>query len=301
MIFRPFRRRFYPAIPLFSRLCSGSCFFADHAAQSPTPQASAATELQSRLQAASAAQQAGDPDAIAAANKRVIALGLKEMGDLRNLVGAYPAAIELYKRSLELEPTDGTRYSLALAYFRASRPDEGLKESEILVKADPKNAVYWNLQGKLWMLKKDYRQAVDSLSKSLDLQPDMEVAYSMATALLQLHEKDKAATVFTQMERVVGKQGRGPRHGWTRVRTGWLSRRCRGRVQEGHCAERERIARPLLSGIVLPDEEWLGGDAAVAHRSFWLRSSRIPPTFSATTSWGISPRMRRTMRSRIAT
>ena len=103
-------------------------------AQSPTPQVTAATELQSRLQAASAAQQAGDPDAIAAANKRVIALGLKEMGDLRNLVGAYPAAIELYKRSLELEPTEENRYSLALAYFRAPRPDEGLKESEILVK-----------------------------------------------------------------------------------------------------------------------------------------------------------------------
>jgi len=169
-------------------------------AQSPTAQASAATELQSRLQAASAAQQAGDPEAIAVANKRVIALGLKEMGDLRNLVGVYPAAIELYKRSVELEPTEDTRYSLAFAYFRASRPDEGLKQSEILVKADPKNAVYWNLQGKLWILKKDYRQAVDSLSKSLSLQPDMEVAYSMATALLQLHEKQKAAAIFTQME-----------------------------------------------------------------------------------------------------
>ena len=200
MIFRPFRRGFYPAylyLVVFALILAS---LQTTLAQSPTPQASAATELQSRLQAASAAQQAGDPDAIAAANKRVIALGLKEMGDLRNLVGAYPAAIELYKRSLELEPTDGTRYSLAFACFGASRPDEGLKESEILVKADPKNAVYWNLQGKLWILKKDYRQAVDSLSKSLDLQPDMEVAYSMATALLQLHEKDKAATIFTQME-----------------------------------------------------------------------------------------------------
>ncbi len=172
----------------------------------PLPQASAATELQSRLQAASAAQQAGDPESIAAANKRVISLGLKEMADFRNLVGAYPAAIELYKRSLELEPTDETRYSLALAYFRASRPDEGLKESEILLKADPKNAVYWNLQGKLWILKKDYRNAVDSLSKSLDLQPDMEVAYSMATALLELHEKDKAATIFAQMEESSAKK-----------------------------------------------------------------------------------------------
>lgn len=200
MIFRPVRRRLYPAYPCSAAFLLVITSALAVLAQSPTAQASAATELQSRLQAASAAQQAGDPEAIAVANKRVIALGLKEMGDLRNLVGAYPAAIELYKRSVELEPTEDTRYSLAFAYFRASRPDEGLKQSEILVKADPKNAVYWNLQGKLWILKKDYRQAVDSLSKSLSLQPDMEVAYSMATALLQLHEKQKAAAIFTQME-----------------------------------------------------------------------------------------------------
>jgi tetratricopeptide (TPR) repeat protein len=200
VIFRPVRRRLYPAYPCSAAFLLVITSALAVLAQSPTAQASAATELQSRLQAASAAQQAGDPEAIAVANKRVIALGLKEMGDLRNLVGAYPAAIELYKRSVELEPTEDTRYSLAFAYFRASRPDEGLKQSEILVKADPKNAVYWNLQGKLWILKKDYRQAVDSLSKSLSLQPDMEVAYSMATALLQLHEKQKAAAIFTQME-----------------------------------------------------------------------------------------------------
>ena len=220
VIFRPFRRRFYPIyLCLAAFLLAVASLLAT--AQSPTPQVTAATELQSRLQAASAAQQAGDPDAIAAANKRVIALGLKEMGDLRNLVGAYPAAIELYKRSLELEPTDGNRYSLALAYFRAPRPDEGLKESEILVKADPKNAVYWNLQGKLWILKKDYRQAVDSLSRSLNLQPDMEVAYSMATALLQLHEKDKAATSLRRWK--IRRQ--------TRLRsTSWLDERTNGLV-----------------------------------------------------------------------
>lgn len=199
VIFRLFRLRIYP-------LCLYSAAFflvvspLASLGQSPAPQSTEAAELQSRLQTASTAQQAGDPEAIAAANKRVIALGLKEMADLRNLVGAYPVAIELYRRSLDLEPSVETRYSLALAYFRASRPDEGLKQSEILLKADPKNAVYWNLQGKLWILKKDYRQAVDSLSKSLEWQTDMEVAYSMATALLQLHEKEKAARIFTEME-----------------------------------------------------------------------------------------------------
>jgi tetratricopeptide (TPR) repeat protein len=177
------------------------------AAAQSTSQSTVAAELQSRLQAASAAQQAGDPEAIAAANKRVAALGLKEMADLRAMVGAYPVAIELYKRSLDLEPSTDSRYALALAYFRAGRPDEGLKENEALLKADPKNATYWNLQGKLWILKKDYRQAIDSLGKSLELQSDMEVAYSLASALLQLHEKEKAAGLFAEMEESAANKG----------------------------------------------------------------------------------------------
>jgi tetratricopeptide (TPR) repeat protein len=169
-------------------------------AQSDAAQGSPAQELQSRLQAAASAQQSGDPEAIATASKRLIAFSLREMAELRTLESAYPVAIELYKRSLELEPTPETHYALAFAYFRASRPDEGLKECDALVKSDPKNAIYWNLQGKLWMVKKDYRQAVTSLGKSLELQSDMEVAYTMASAMLQLKEKDKAAALFTAME-----------------------------------------------------------------------------------------------------
>ncbi len=122
------------------------------------------------------------------------------MAELRTLESAYPVAIELYKRSLELEPTPETRYALAFAYFRATQPDEGLKQCDALLKSDPKNAIYWNLQGKLWMVKKDYRQAAASLGKSLELQSDMEVAYTAASALLQLKEKEKAAALFTDME-----------------------------------------------------------------------------------------------------
>ena len=199
MLYRPFRFRFLPlylflaSVPIVSPAVS--------LAQSEAAQSSpAAQELQSRLQAANAAQQSGDPETIATANKRLIALSLAEMAELRTLESAYSVAIELYKRSLALESTPENHYALALAYFRAVQPDEGLKQCDELLKSDPKNATYWNLQGKLWMLKKDYRQAATSLSKSLELQSDMEVAYTAASALLQLKEKEKAAALFTYME-----------------------------------------------------------------------------------------------------
>ena len=199
MLYRPFRFRFLPlylflaSVPIVSPAVS--------LAQSEAAQSSpAAQELQSCLQAANAAQQSGDPETIATANKRLIALSLAEMAELRTLESAYSVAIELYKRSLALESTPENHYALALAYFRAVQPDEGLKQCDELLKSDPKNATYWNLQGKLWMLKKDYRQAATSLSKSLELQSDMEVAYTAASALLQLKEKEKAAALFTYME-----------------------------------------------------------------------------------------------------
>ena len=205
MICRPFRLDFWQILLTSAVLLPALAPLAAVAQSSPA--STVAAELQSRLQAASAAQQSGDPESIASANKRVAALGLKEMGDLRSMVGASPLAIELYRRSLDLEASTDTRYALALAYFRAGRPDEGLKESEVLLHEDPKNATYWNLQGKFWMLKKDYRQAADALSKSLDLQSDMEVAYSLASAMLQLHQKEKAAGLFAQMEESAANKG----------------------------------------------------------------------------------------------
>lgn len=161
----------------------------------------AAAELQSRLQAVAAAQQGGDPEAIAAANKKLIAFGLKEMADLRSMQEAYPYAIALYQRALQLEPDAGTEYSLVFAYFRTGNPDEGLQLCDALLKTDPKNAVYWNLQGKLQLMKKDYKNAIDSLQKSLELQSDPEVEYTLGSTLLHLKDKEKAAAVFQEMEK----------------------------------------------------------------------------------------------------
>ena len=156
-------------------------------------------ELRVRLVAAAEAQQSGDPVAVADANRRVIALATRQMCDLRTNERQLTVAAELCRRSLALEESPETRLQLAILYTQAGHPDAALKETASVVAADQKNAAAWNLTGKLWMMKKDYRQAADALDKSLALQSDMEVAYTMATALLQLKEKTKAAAVFQKM------------------------------------------------------------------------------------------------------
>jgi tetratricopeptide (TPR) repeat protein len=167
-------------------------------------------DLRTRLEAAAAAQQSGDASAVADANRRVLALALREMADLRTSLGLVPAAVELDKRSLDFEDSAETRFSLAIAYTRAGQSDDALQQVEKVLAADSSNAAAWNLQGKLWMMKKDFPKAADSLARSLAFQNDPEVAYTMATALLKTNQVEKAAAVFSQLQAASG--GRAESH-----------------------------------------------------------------------------------------
>jgi tetratricopeptide (TPR) repeat protein len=167
----------------------------------PTPQGD---ELRSRLAAAGVAQQSGDAAAVAEANRRVVALALRQMAELRSSEGQVAVAAELCRRSLALEDSPETRLRLAIVYTQASQTDDALREVAKVSAANPQSAAPWNLAGKLWMMKKDYRKAADALDKSLARQPDMEVAYTMATALLKLKENQKAAAVFQKMYEASG-------------------------------------------------------------------------------------------------
>jgi tetratricopeptide (TPR) repeat protein len=159
-----------------------------------------AKELQSRMLAVERARQSGDPDQITQTSGRVVSIALSEMADLRSLEGALPTAAVLHKRALEFEDVPSTRLRLAVVCTRAGAIDEALQQTEVILSANPDNAAAWNLEGKLWMMKKEYRRAADSLERSLSLQSDLEVAYTLATARLNLREKEQAAAVFKKME-----------------------------------------------------------------------------------------------------
>jgi tetratricopeptide (TPR) repeat protein len=178
-------------------------------AQAPNPpksalDASAMEDLPARLQAVEAAQRASDVAKIADANRNLLAVALRAMGELKLAEGDNTQAIDLYTRSLEFENTVAARIALALAYMRAQRIDDALAEVGPITQSDPKNADAWNLQGKLLMDKKQYRQAADSLTHSLELDNNAMVAFALATAYLNQHETGKAATLFHQINDATG-------------------------------------------------------------------------------------------------
>lgn len=157
------------------------------------------TELQSRVQALESAKQAGDPAVITPASRSVLAAALAEMGEMELMQASAPAAIQAYRRSVDFENSLATRVDLALAYLQALRLDEALSVVTDVLVADPENARACYVQGKVWMAKKRYDNAVTSFSRVLSLQDDPAASYLLGAAFLQLKQTEKAKEVFRRL------------------------------------------------------------------------------------------------------
>jgi tetratricopeptide (TPR) repeat protein len=190
-------------------------------AQSASPQApptkskdkpvnAADSELRKRLEAAEAVRRSGDPAGVAQANNRLIALALREMGQLRLYEAAYAQAIELYRRSIDFEEVPDTRVDLAIAELQASQLDEAIAESHKALQADSSNARAFGVLGRAWIRKQEYAKAAEALTQSVRLNPDVETFYSLVICLLQTKDakdKERATAVFDQMVQTTGDSG----------------------------------------------------------------------------------------------
>ncbi|HEX8892508.1 MAG TPA: tetratricopeptide repeat protein [Terriglobales bacterium] len=165
---------------------------------------SAMEDLPARIEAASTAQQTGDPTKIASANRNLIATTLRALAEIKLAEGNNNQAVDLYKQSLEYEDTPNAHIALSLVSMRAQRTDEALAEIGPVLKADPRNADAWDVQGKLYMDKKAWREAAESFNRSLELQSNVIVAYALATAYLNQGDKAKAEIIFKQLTDATG-------------------------------------------------------------------------------------------------
>jgi tetratricopeptide (TPR) repeat protein len=176
----------------------------------PSGTAPAADDLQNRLKAAAAARDSRDPGDVARANFPVLALAFRKLGNIRVAETAFPQAAELYRRSLVWEDAAETHVGLAIAALYANRPDDSLVEASKALLLEPNSARAFNIQGKAWMKKRDYRKAVESLQRAVELQPDFEPAYALGTSLLSLKDPEsmkKAAQVFDSIVASMGDSG----------------------------------------------------------------------------------------------
>jgi tetratricopeptide (TPR) repeat protein len=198
----------FPASPLSGSAPSPRALH-EPAAKS-SQEARPADELQTRLASAATARDGGDPAAVARANFPLLALALRRLGYIRLNEGVFPQAGDLFQRSLSWEDAAETHVGLASYFLYSNRPDDSLVEASKALLLDPGNARAFNVQGKAWMKKRDYRKAVESLKRVLEIQPEFEPAYALGVSLLALKDpesKKKAAEVFDSIITSVGDSG----------------------------------------------------------------------------------------------
>jgi tetratricopeptide (TPR) repeat protein len=185
-------------------------------AQKAVPKASARTvneagaELQKRLQQVQAAKASGDPAKVAHASEEVIALALRELGQVRLLESAYGQAAELYGQSLDFENIPDTRVDLAIAHLQAGLADKAIAESEQALLDDPNNVRAFQVLGHAWAVKNDYIRASHALGRAAELAPTIDNLYALA--IYQLAAKDPASRkaveqTFAQMIKLSGDSG----------------------------------------------------------------------------------------------
>ncbi len=180
------------------------------AAKSEKRVSPAEAELAKRVEAANTARSSGDPAAVAVASQQLIALALREMGQLRLLESAYPQAIELYRNSLQFEDIPGTRVDLAVADLQANRLDDAITAADQALSVDPNNVRALTVRGRALMGKRDYAKAASSLTEAAQISPDIESLYTLGICLLATkdpQDKQHAAEVFQHMIAMAGDSG----------------------------------------------------------------------------------------------
>lgn len=178
------------------------------------PISQAEAELSKRIAAAQAARDSGDALTVAEANRRLIALALRELGQLRLLESAYPQAIELYRRALgmesEFEDQAATRVDLAIAELQSDRTDDSIADVGKALQVNSKDVRAFIILGRARAKKQEYTQAAEAFAHAAQLAPDAETLYSLGICRLQSTDakgKEGVAEVFQQMKRLVGESG----------------------------------------------------------------------------------------------
>ncbi|MDP9038327.1 MAG: tetratricopeptide repeat protein [Acidobacteriota bacterium] len=168
------------------------------------PQPAAARELAVLLAAQQKALDSGDARGIEAATRPLAANLLRQMSQWRLVEGDAADAVALARRSLALVPLAETRLEVASMLIRMGHPKEAAEEAASVLASDPRSAAAWAIRGSALRASGDDRGAVEAFNHSLAIQPEMNVAYALASSLLAMHELAKAQTIFSQILKASG-------------------------------------------------------------------------------------------------
>ena len=195
----------YGGLALSALLLIGVLVFAQAPPPQPPTSPNLDEQLQTRLEFQRAAKQADDAERIEIESRVCAALALRLLGNIEIDKFNWSTAIEHYSESLAiLDSVDG-RFDLALAYMKGQKFSEAEKEAQLLVEHQPDDYRGWTLLSRIALAQGHDEKAVEALSHSLQLHPDLRTAYTLGETFLRLKEKDRADEVFRNILRSAGE------------------------------------------------------------------------------------------------
>jgi tetratricopeptide (TPR) repeat protein len=158
------------------------------------------------FEAAQTYQLAADFDHAQSEYRQGISIALDRVGNLKVSNGEYAAGVELLQRAAATDPKNlDAAIDLGIAQFRQGEYDKAKVTAVAVLKADPTNFRGHNLLGKIHFMESNFQAAADELQSAFTVNPDFDIAYSLALASLQLKKLTQATVLFDEMRASLGK------------------------------------------------------------------------------------------------
>jgi tetratricopeptide (TPR) repeat protein len=174
-------------------------------AQGAQSTASSSAPLQSYFDAAQSFQQSGDYAQAALQFQLFIVNALDRLAITRSSIGDYTRASALFNEALAIAPNNrNLQLDDAEAALAAKDLPRARSLAQGVVSADPANAAAHQTLGRILLQAGENDAAQVELEKAVAIDPDFTNGYALAAAYLKLRQKEKAATIFDEMEQSLG-------------------------------------------------------------------------------------------------
>src|SRR5260370_40148953 len=150
--------------------------------------------------AAQTYQIAGDFGRAAAEYRRGISIALQRLGNLKFANGDSGVGLETLKKAVHTDAGNiDAQIDLGIAYFRGGDYNSAKECVQGVLKSEGDNFRAHNLLGKIDFMQGNFESAANELQAALTINPDFDVAYSLALADLQLKKLPQATVLFDEM------------------------------------------------------------------------------------------------------
>src|SRR6266567_2434583 len=156
---------------------------------------------QQHFDSAQTYQLAGDFDRAANEYRRAIAIGLDHLGNLRAARQDYSGAEQLLQKAMAADPDDpDPAVDLAITELYSGDMPKAETDAKAVLQKNPDHFRARALLGKIDFLQGNYQAAADELHAALDLTTDLDIAYNLALADLELKKTSLATVLFDEMK-----------------------------------------------------------------------------------------------------